>query len=318
MKKFLLVFTATSLLFSLLLCLGSYYKKIYLHYFSYYPYLEEHQFRKLTEARGLDTVFIGDSSLGNGIDARLFDELCRTKSLNLALTGVYGYFGDVNMLLRVLKNNAIKNVIVVHTLDMLSRRPDFRAQLTTCPSIFDSHFSLAENALFLKTFVLEMLDLKSALSGLKIFLLGEKLPMRPDMIQHDYHRQKTPYSECRTPEEFSKEDVPAKVDEEQLLLLRVLEGICRARNLNCVYAYGPLLDQVLRNSSPMVALSSAAIRSTGITLVTNAPIPIPFDKIGDSTDHVTYTAKDEFTRLYAAKLLPHLYVPSESCGAARN
>jgi hypothetical protein len=45
---------------------------------------------KLGTARTIDIAFVGDSSLGNAINAELFSSLSGHNAVNLALTGSYG------------------------------------------------------------------------------------------------------------------------------------------------------------------------------------------------------------------------------------
>src|SRR4051812_2425847 len=78
-----------------------------------YEELYAYQMEKLKTAHDIDTVFLGDSSLGNAIDAKLWDQWTGKKSLNLALTSGYGYQGAYVMLENVLASGLTpKNAII--------------------------------------------------------------------------------------------------------------------------------------------------------------------------------------------------------------
>ena len=53
--------------------------------------LNNYQIKKTQTLQNIDTVFVGDSSLGNALDAQHFSSLSGKDSVNLALTGLYGY-----------------------------------------------------------------------------------------------------------------------------------------------------------------------------------------------------------------------------------
>src|SRR5690606_17833011 len=59
--------------------------------------------------------------LGNAISVTAWKDVAGTSAVNLALTGTYGYAGTYNFLRRVLKRGRPKNVIIMHTADMLTR-----------------------------------------------------------------------------------------------------------------------------------------------------------------------------------------------------
>ena len=68
-----------------------------------------------------DTLFIGDSSLGNAISVDHWQKITGHQATNLALTGVMGYAGSLVMLENALKYAPVKNVIIMQTPDMMTR-----------------------------------------------------------------------------------------------------------------------------------------------------------------------------------------------------
>jgi len=88
-----------------------------------YEQLYQYQVGKISQADKFDTIFIGDSSLGNLIDAEYFSEETGQKAMNLALMGSYGYAGSYNMLKRAYaKNPDLKNVFYYSNIGYVLQR----------------------------------------------------------------------------------------------------------------------------------------------------------------------------------------------------
>ena len=69
-------------------------------------------------------IFVGDSSLGNSINAELFSEKSGKKAENYALTGSLGFKASYNMMKTVHDYNPnLKTVVIVQTIDMFTRGP---------------------------------------------------------------------------------------------------------------------------------------------------------------------------------------------------
>ena len=71
-------------------------------------------------AGAIDTVLIGDSSLGNGIDVREFDVAAGVRASSLALTGNFGFAGGLELLRQLAERQPIRNVILVYSIDAMA------------------------------------------------------------------------------------------------------------------------------------------------------------------------------------------------------
>ena len=69
----------------------------------------------------VDTLYLGDSSLGNSINSSYINNTTDFNSLNLSLTKTYGFSGIYNLLIKYhkLKSNNIKNIVVMIGYDFL-------------------------------------------------------------------------------------------------------------------------------------------------------------------------------------------------------
>ncbi len=80
---------------------------------------------KLDAARTIDIAFVGDSSLGNAIDATLFSSLAGHPAVNLALTGSYGSGGAYNMTYKVLQHHTPGLIVIMQSIDVMRRTEAF-------------------------------------------------------------------------------------------------------------------------------------------------------------------------------------------------
>ena len=94
---------------------------------------------KQLESRGKSAkiAFVGDSSLGNSINAADFEKLSGRPSINVALTGLFGYGGSLNMIKRAAASKSIDTVVLMHTLDMMNRNQTMEGYLYTISTVGD-------------------------------------------------------------------------------------------------------------------------------------------------------------------------------------
>lgn len=269
----------------------------------HYPYqaLQRHQEAKLVPTDSVETVLLGDSSLGNGIDAAQFSAETGSPTVSLALTGLYGYLGSANMLARasgVYPN--LKNVVVVNTPDMLARRPSARGQLLTLGSVarvgeLDGAGvrRVAGEALalaFSKEVAWHLLD------------RVRKGPLKnPDrLLDGDYMRQAD-----RRATPTVKPLAPEDIDAGKAQALADLVADAEALGLTVLYAHGPLWADQLEASGDYLTTAERTISAAGATFVPGLE-PIPTERLGDSADHVAPEDKRAVTSRYAERLRPYL------------
>lgn len=248
---------------------------------------------KIDRRKFVDTIFVGDSSLGNAIDSAEFDSLTGSKSLNLALSGNFGYAGSYNMIRRaVIRHPELRNVVIMQTLDVITRHIPYHSYVLSSPDlrIFDLGSDLRWPVA--AAFVSELLDWHTFLY-IPNLLRGEKALV----FDNDYVRQDPDHH----PQVNNLAPMPP-VNPLDTRFLREIAGLCRGRRLNCFYAHGPLLEGIINNSKEQLEETNIDIRENGLRLALDRPMPIPSDRIGDSEDHVAPPFKSEATHYYAQRL----------------
>lgn len=268
----------------LLACIS--FKSLFIDHIFIYQKLYNHQIEKLAAHRDAHTIFVGDSSLGNAINAGLFSDLTSTVTLNLALTGVYGYGGTLNMIKKAVKANPVRNVIVMLQSNTLSTSMTYEGYVYTFEPPHD--LSLREWMDISRTFLNVTLS-PYALTNIAKHHMGI---LDGGVIENDYVRQGE-----RLPLRDTAAPIERTIMDNQSVFLKKISAFCRARNINLIYAHGPIFEGAVVGSAESIRNMDAFIRAQGFGHVVG-PVAIDRLDVGDTPDHVYPAAKDKYTRAY--------------------
>jgi hypothetical protein len=266
------------------------------------PYwkLYEYQTGKLAHDTA-ETIFVGDSSLGNAIDAELWTALSGQPSLNLALTGNYGFAGSYNFIQRAMKHGKLQNVIVMNTPTVMTIRFAENSFVATRDPAEETVPERLQQ--YLKD-TFNFTELKDAGNWLWRRLTRRRPPREDDevVIEHDYVKQGPPTSNRLLPGFLAK----SKIRPENIEYLRKIGDLCRQERLNCLYVYGPIDGGACKESKEFLDAVAALIATTKVRLVSEMPMCMSPEEIGDSDSHVNPRYKPEFTRRYFERVSPYL------------
>ena len=268
-----------------------------------YDFLYKYQVEKIKTTSTVETVFIGDSSLGNSIDSNLFSKIAKTKSINIALTGMYGYAGSFNMLKKTIASHPeLTNVVITQTLDMQMRKVSLQGYAYTMSDYSDfQELSLKHK---LKTIYSFTKIRQFIFASLEILIKDKKI--NNDVLKNDYIKQGNPIKLDVDITPFN----PVRINKKKNFFLKKIVELCKNKNLNLIYAYGPLNNKIVESSKKYIQTSNSNIVSTNITLMENV-IPIENADLGDSNDHIRPEAKQKYTAIYAKILKPHLILSKQ-------
>lgn len=253
----------------------------------HFAYLFRYQTEKIDGLRDLDidVVFLGDSSLGNSISASHLTRVHGLTAANLALTGAYGFAGDLNMLRRVLRRMKPRLVVLMHTPHALERPASHRGLVFSAEEFAD----LAEAPAV--AIVGAFLDIGTPLNVLAgTFARSARHNSR---IQDDYVQQGARID----PPGPEGERGRAQVDPSNLRYLSALGQLCQDQGLRCIYLHGPYASPACEEKIERLQAIDAAIREAGL-LPAGGPLCIPPRDLGDAPDHVAPEAKVRFTDAY--------------------
>jgi len=251
---------------------------------------------KLGTARTIDIAFVGDSSLGNAIDAALFSSLAGRDTVNLALTGSYGSGGAYNMAYKLLQDHTPRLIVVMQSIDVMRRKEAF-------PGFYFS----AEPSQLLTTSPIRILELYFSLKTARRVveqLWKHGLAEPAELFVNDYIAQTSVYS---PPAELGMDPLlPNMVAQAQLDYVGQIADLCRQHDTECVYAYGPIYDGYCTQAMEYVAKVESGVAATGLPIVAGTPLCIPEIELGDTVDHVRPDLKESYTRRYFELLRPYI------------
>jgi hypothetical protein len=259
--------------------------------------LLERQRAKLADDLG-NIVFVGDSSLGNAVDAQLFSRLSGAKAANLALTAGYGYQGTLRMVEAVLKRHHPSDIVIVQTPEVMMRRPD--------PADFDlaPASTLSPVGRFRRRW-LDTMNLDQLEEAVRYVLFSSDRradERRGQIFRDDYIAQRDKPANLPPASHF---DV-RKINAGNGAVLAKIAGICQKAEVNCVYLHGPWADPVCHRISGYLAAVDQIVRQSGLILADGEAECLAPDEVGDQADHTAPAAKDKMTRRIFERLRPYL------------
>ena len=272
---------------------------VYFAFFSETNFAHERLYRyqqeKIAGRAGLDTVLIGDSSLGNAVDARHFSQCASVNAANLALTGIHGYAGSYNILKQVHRRHPnLRYVVVMQTLDISLRDTAYQGYLRTMAHRRDFlELSVPEQYRLIHTVL-------SAVPGEVRSLL--KVRWR-EQVRGAVARDIDPQSDYigQEPRRFSagtETPLPCRgINPDKTRFLRKIVTYASSRGIGLVYLHGPLYEERVRLSGEYVRRVNSQIQATGIDLVQEV-VAVPEEDLGDGADHIRPGKKLEYTRRY--------------------
>jgi hypothetical protein len=275
----------------------------------------DYQLKKIEHLKKADIVFVGDSSLGNGIDAKYFTDLSGLTTANLALSGSYGLGGSLNMIHRVLKNgDHPKAVVIMQSITTMTKSHAFAGYFFSAPPL--SKLSLPPDK------ILEIyLNLGAAKQILRQ-LMRKGLHIKQPAITNDYLEQRwSPNQPAEIIEAKLKPLLPDMIAEGQLEYLAQIANLCRSSRLICIYAHGPVYEGYCQEARAYLERLDTKIRLTGLHVLSGTPVCLEQNEIGDSIDHVKPDLKQVFTRRYFElfrKTLAQIATGSGQSGAAKS
>lgn len=263
--------------------------------------LYNYQIQKLEQETNPTIIFVGDSSLGNALDAKLFSQLSQQKALNLSLTGAYGYAGSFNMAKRALQSKTVKTVVIVQTLDILQRPTSYEGFLYTMNGYTDLQSLQPLEIMWVDNAFLNVIFSTSNLEK-SWNNLWNPTPRRiwTELQTRDYVDQQ--------PRKFLEDNpkpIQGNINLDEFRFLTKLRDLCRQQQVQLIYAHGPLWKTVQKSSQPYIRQVNQAIASRKIKVIPQV-IEVANADVGDEWDHVYLPTKPYYTQKYFQLLKPHL------------
>jgi len=262
------------------------------------------------QARIAETVLVGDSSLGNAVDAALFGQLTGAPAVSLALTGTFHY-GGAYAQLKALANgpNKIRSVVLMYAIDAPASAlsPDGSFFLSPIPIV--PGLTAGSNLKLLKNYIRRLMDGSAAADFLWRGATGRlDTALAPGLSEYDYT-----VSFARIKLQDNGFRIPLKAAPTRGGFLPLIVELCAKQGWTCVYSHGPLVSYALELSKGDAVIYFSSVESEltelGLTLATPKPVLLPPEQRGDTFFHVHPDFRWVTTQRYAEILQPLLAKP---------
>jgi hypothetical protein len=257
------------------------------------------------EATEASTIFVGDSSLGNALDARLFGDLTGTKAISLALTGTFHYSGIYAQLKQLAgRRNNVRNVFLIFAPDAPGAGMSADGFFFVSPMPVDVNLSFQTNRVLFKNYLQRMTDGVAALRTIRDLVGNSSYrDLPPDIYEKDYL-----VSHARIKLEDSGFRLPRDVQQSEFI--RLIVHLCHKQGWNCAYAHGPIVEYALELLPDKGARYFSDVQHVfedmGLPVATRITVVVPKQQRGDTIFHVHPDSRAVFTRHYVDLLSPYL------------
>lgn len=260
--------------------------------FNFYNSAEEklirYQLKKIKE-NNYNTIFLGDSSLGNLIDAKEWLKLSGNSTGNLALFGLTSFYGAYQILTKENFRN-LENIYVVSSIDTWPRPK----------SSVDPYFIISENKL---KKILSVLNSRDFRNILKLYLnfINESLNLNMSFLkintklQNDYIVQNSTYK--------LPKNIPAnyefKLNPDKIFYLKKIFEFCDEKEIKCMFANSIIYEQFcdLTGYAKFLTDLKNLLAESEIKYLNNNTC-LPYTMLGDAYDHLHPKYKVEFTKKF--------------------
>lgn len=240
-------------------------------------------------------LLFGDSTLGYAVDAHELGRQLKVGAQNLALNGLYGYAGDLNLIASIPAERLTNiRVVVMHTADMLTRPPADLGDFASAPSQWAGWGRPRYLA-----------GLGAAWAYVwrwpERMTLSQTLGLSPSVIDPnlDYVVQRMPPGGRPKP---GRAPTPSDIRIDKLAELASLAEWCAKHDIEVWYCHGPLESSVAEAARDYFIRANQLITRAGFKLVNVYPLRLEGEALGNTEDHVHPDFKNASTRWYAERL----------------
>lgn len=270
------------------------------------PLFRQSEQRVSEAALPSDIVFVGDSSLGEGLNEHLFERLSGMKTANLSLTSrAHNFAATYNLIRHTLHSNPnVKYIVIMQS--PLAWNYDF-AVLGYCSTLSRLDSNAAIRLGFINRFTCvthEYMDLSQIGTTWQQKRRGYNAPAGGTLpVKKTYkNRGKDIVTEIRQNRFYQLGHISADVSKE----LKMIDTYLEDKNVTIFYVQGSLHQDLANRYLPTLARQHEMVKKLKhVTLVEHYLYPENSD-MGDTPSHVDISYKDTATEYYFSILKPYL------------
>lgn len=249
--------------------------------------LVNYQLKKINKNN--QTIFLGDSSLGHGINSKLWSELSNKSSSNIALTGNFS-FGGANIILEKIlkKRKKIETVIIINNVYAWQE------------NIKHSGYEYIEKQSNVILKYLNYLD-KNIFEIKKFyfsFFFDENLGNYSELITNDF---------MKFGDKISKDanytfDIDLFNKNKSFYLKKIID-LCSEYQIECIYFHGPIYNTACtdKNFEFFKRINDQLLDMN--IIFDPSIICLNYNQIGDTIYHTSSNYKNNLTKTYYEKYL---------------
>ena len=250
-----------------------------------------YQMQKIKNSSGINSIFLGDSSLGNSINTDLFTELSNQKTLNLSLTKIYGFAGQFNLLKKANRNsnNDIKNVYLMISYDFLDIDLDDKAYFITQNNFFDILDARSKTKFIIEYFKFSF----------KLFFEF----FNKNEVEYEEYLSKNIKNDfiIQNERDIYKYNLSKKINpyiDSKKFFLKKIEEYSVKHNLNLVILNGPVLDTIYYDNPKAISEFDNFFTNNINYNYYNERVLLKYNDVGNYPMHVKYSMKNTITKKY--------------------
>ena len=235
---------------------------------NYYSDLEFYQNEKNKLIDNNSTVFFGDSSCGNGVDAKLFGQ----NTYNLSLTGSYITCGTLVQLNKLIdRKKTPKKIILMYTIDGYNRSsiPGYKLDNNT----FRDHFYI---------------KIRSFKDLIKKVVFRIEEPRLVIDFKNDYIKQR------ESSVDYYSNEIDINLSNDNKKCIIEISNLCKKYNIDYTFMIGPNINLIDKSS----LFEFKKFFETNQIKLNTEYYKIPNNEIGDSNDHISPVFKSNSTKFY--------------------
>lgn len=275
-------------------------------------HLVKYQEAKLRQTPAVDTVFLGDSSLGYALDARHFSSLSGRLTLNLALQGWnYSMPGMYGQLAHALSVARPRNVVLMLTPQTFSKSipaleylpiRGYVQTLREQPALLYS-VNLRTSLYVTRELARYLFDQKYLVDGFEhVFRYQAPGPPCPACVEHDYLAPIHKRIDLNAEQPLW----PLPIPSDYVPFFEAVAALCEREALNCLYMHGTLFEKTAEKNRAFIAELAKTVARSGLKVPLASPILIPAEELGNTVNHIRPQYREAYTQKIYALLAPHL------------
>ena len=248
----------------------------------------------------VETVILGDSSIGYGLDAKIFSELSHQKTVSLALTGYnYGIGGAYVLLTEVLSHVRPRNVLIALSAQTLAvemsklKGKPIRGLVQAARRhprlLFTVNREISWDVA--KEIGVEIFDEQLLMDGIA-YVRGVRPVIADDFFKYDYYAPGTDVVQLDGSFTYALGAPSHDYD----VFFQKIARLCNANGLNCMFMYGPLMQKVVEHSQLTFQMLTSQIERAGIRVIRQSPIEIPDEDQGNTINHIQPRLRAAYTK----------------------